>query len=319
MQPTSDTYRSDSDNTWPSISVVITTYDLARYAEFRDCVDSVIEQSYDSYDIVLVTETEGVRDAVARDYGDEGCITIHHLTDGENLATARNAGARASTGDVVAFIDDDAIASSEWITELARGYVESGCDAVGGSADPYWLSQTGWYIPEEFWFLVGATHQGFPEEEGEVRNTFGCNISFRRDVFLNLGCFNTNLGKNHGHNLQSEETEFCARLREETGNGLYYVPDARIKHKVYREQVSLKWLLDRAYWQGYSKVIVDESSEDGLDEEWGFLGYLVMAAVPQYCRAILTNRVAVVHLLLLLVLTAAVGTGFMRGHISKSG
>ena len=51
-------------------------------------------------------------------------------------------------------------------------------DWVDGKAD---------YIPEEFYFLIGVTHRGFPTEEREVINTFGANLSFKREAFLKLG------------------------------------------------------------------------------------------------------------------------------------
>lgn len=305
---------SEPTDDWPWISVIITTYDLSRYDDFCECVDSVLTQQYDAFDIILVTETDEVQNAVTRDYGAEDCVNITHLEDGGNLATARNAGAHAATGDVVAFIDDDCIADDDWLAELARGYQESDLDAVGGKATPIWPTQTCWYLPEEFYWLVGATHSGFADGEGEVRNTFGCNISFRREAFIELDGFSPNLGKDHGHNLQGEETDLCARIRAERGGGLYYVPTAEVQHKVYEEQTSLRWLVDRAFWQGVTKSIVGKSADDATDEEWGFLGYLVRRAMPAYLRSVVTlNPRSLVQFVMLLVFTVAVGVGFVYG------
>lgn len=309
---------SDSTDSWPWISVIITTYDLSRYDDFCECVDSVLAQTYNSFDIVLVTETDEVQTAVRRDYGADDRVTIEHLEDGGNLATARNAGAHAATGDVVAFIDDDCIAEQDWLAELARGYRDSSLDAVGGKATPIWTERTCWYLPEEFYWLVGATHAGFAEEEREVRNTFGCNISFRREAFLELGGFNPNLGKDHGHNLQGEETDLCARLRAERDSGLYYVPTAAVQHKVYLEQTRLRWLVDRAFWQGVTKAIVEDAADDATDEEWGFLGFLLGQAMPTYARRALTlDLCAMVQLVTLVTFTATVGLGFVYGSLRE--
>jgi len=65
-----------------------------------------------------------------------------------------------------------------------------------------------------------VTHRGFVDEPGEVRNTFGSNISFRTDVFNELGGFDVEIGGRKGDtNLQGGETELCARMKTEYGMG----------------------------------------------------------------------------------------------------
>jgi GT2 family glycosyltransferase len=300
----------------PTITVVVTSYTLDRYQDFQECIESLLAQTYDRYDIVVVAESAPVQKRVRAAYDTVSLVTVVPLEGDANLATARNKGATAAEGEVVAFIDDDAVAAPDWLAQLAAGYAESEYDAVGGVSTPRWVDDRAGFLPEEFYFLVGATHAGFADGPGEVRNTFGCNISFTRERFHSLGGFNTELGKNHGHNLQAEETELCARLREQTGTGVYYAPAAQVEHKVHAEQTTLRWLVDRAYWQGVSKAVVDESTTDGTDEEWGFLQHLVTRSVPSYLTRCLGTPLAVVQLLALVLFTAVVGTGFARGKLT---
>jgi len=85
---------------------------------------------------------------------------------------------------------------------------------------PAWVAGKPSFLPEEFYWLIGVTHRGFADGPGEVRNTFGSNISFRADVFAELGGFDVDIGGRKGDkNLQGGETELCARMREAYGQG----------------------------------------------------------------------------------------------------
>ncbi|MDY7081729.1 MAG: glycosyltransferase family 2 protein, partial [Halobacteria archaeon] len=117
------------------------------------------------------------------------------------------------------------------------------CVAAGGRIEPEWVAEGGKaeYIPEEFYFLIGATHRGFQEEEGEVRNTFGANLSYKKDEFLKLGGMKlAGLGPDA---LQGRETEWCARMEEEYGMGVIYNPNAVVYHKIYDYRTSKSWLV----------------------------------------------------------------------------
>ncbi|MEF8802285.1 MAG: glycosyltransferase family 2 protein, partial [Halolamina sp.] len=165
------------------------------------------------------------------------------------------------------------------------------------------------------------THRGFgpdgdKDTAGEVRNTFGSNISFRRDVFLELGGFDPEIGGRQGDaNLQGGETELCARLREKYGESVWYNPEAEVAHKVFEYRTDPKWLLDRAFWQGYSKRAMEVLVEESSDEESDFLGALLGTYVPDRLSGLLKDlsREKGMQLLMLVVLTAVVGTGYLYG------
>jgi len=125
----------------------------------------------------------------------------------------------------VAFIDDDAVADERWIERLIRAHKDEEAIAAGGRMTPLWVAGKPSFLPEEFYWLVGVTHRGFAEGPGEVRNTFGSNISFRADVFEALDGFDTDIGGRKGdRNLQGGETELCARLHAQYGRGVWYEP-----------------------------------------------------------------------------------------------
>jgi len=304
------------------VSVVLCTHTLDRYHDLLDAAESVREQTYDDVELVLVSDgSEAVTRQFERDFGDSEDVVVTELDENSGLLEARNHGAEIANGDVVAFIDDDAIADPEWVAQLVESYERQDAIAVGGKMVPEWVAGKPDFLPEEFYWLVGVTHRGFGpdgdrEAAGEVRNTFGSNISVRRDVFLELGGFDSEIGGRQGDaNLQGGETELGARLRQEYGQGVWYNPKAEVAHKVFEYRTEPAWLLDRAFWQGYSKRAMEVLLEESSGEESDFLGALLGEYVPSRLSGLLRapSREKGTQLLLLFVLTAMVGTGYLYG------
>lgn len=336
------------------ISVVVCTHTEDRYPYLREAVDSVLEQTYENHEIIIVSDGSSTVESRARsDYGEHPDVTVHLQETNQGLLTARNTGASLANGDVVAFIDDDAVAHENWLSELAKPYekdedkaeaeddasqehtVECEHDydsdhnhdhdiepplAVGGKMTPLWVAGKPEYVPEEFYWLIGVTHRGFADGAGEVRNTFGSNFSVLRTVFEELGGFDTEIGGRKGDkHLQGGETELCARLRSQYDVGVQYNPKARVAHKVFAYRTEPTWLIKRAFWQGYSKrgmeVLLPESTTPATAEETEFLGQLLGEFVPERLVALVRSpsTAALSQLVMLFVLTAAVGGGYLYG------
>jgi glycosyltransferase involved in cell wall biosynthesis len=292
------------------------------YEHFQEAADSVLDQTHDEVELVVVVDgTPAVYDRVVEDYGDREDAIVACNDENLGLLASRNRGAELATGDVVAFIDDDAVADEAWVERLVRAYEEEDAIAAGGKMTPEWVAEKPSFLPEEFYWLVGVTHKGFADGPGEVRNTFGSNISFRADVFEDLGGFDVDIGGRKGDkNLQGGETELCARMREVYGQGVWYDPEAEVAHKVFEYRTEFRWLVDRAFWQGYSKRAMESFVKDEGGEENEFLRYLLLAATPNYIRQMISHpsstvlkRVGVLYLL-----TALVGLGYVYAILSYS-
>lgn len=299
------------------VSVVLCTYSPDMYDHFQDAADSILEQTYDDVELVIVVDgDDDLYQRVQADYGGDENVICHCNDENVGLLESRNTGAELASGEIVAFIDDDAVAAEDWITLLIDAYETSNALAAGGKMIPDWVADKPTFLPAEFYWLVGVTHRGFADGSGEVRNTFGSNISFRRNVFLELGGFDTDIGGRKGdENLQGGETELCARMREKYGRGVWYVPEAEVAHKVFDYRTDFFWLVDRAFWQGYSKRGMEFLVPESTGEESAFLSRLLTTHVPRRLHNVVlapnTERVA--QLLMLFVFTATVGTGYLYG------
>jgi glycosyltransferase involved in cell wall biosynthesis len=304
------------------VSVVVCTYTLDMYEHFREAADSVLAQTHDAVELVVVVDgTPEVYERVVEDYGDREDTVIACNEENVGLLASRNRGAELASGDVVAFIDDDAVADEAWAERLTRAYEEEDAIAAGGKMMPEWVAGKPSFLPEEFYWLVGVTHRGFADGPGEVRNTFGSNISFRADVFAELGGFDVDIGGRKGDkNLQGGETELCARMREEYGQGVWYDPQAEVAHKVFEYRTEFRWLVDRAFWQGYSKRAMESFVEDEDGEESEFLQYLLINIVPQRLGHLIrrpsTERA--VQLVAVYLFTLLVGFGYLYGALDYS-
>lgn len=306
------------------VSVVLCTYDEASFDRFRDAADSVLAQSHPTELVIVVDGSPSLAERVRETYGSHDDVLLFLNDDNRGLLESRNTGAELASGDVVAFLDDDARAHPAWIERLVAAYENEDALAVGGRMVPEWVAGKPSFLPAEFYWLVGVTHRGFgpggdEERAGEVRNTFGSNISFRREVFTSLGGFDPAIGGRKGsRNLQGGETELCARLEEEYGEGVHYLPTAEVAHKVFDYRTKPRWLADRAFWQGYSKRAMEGLVPDSTGEESAFLGRLLTDFFPGRLRELSREPTAgkLLRLVSLVAFTVLVGLGYCYGVLS---
>lgn len=303
------------------VSVILCTYSMDRYSDFSEAANSVLNQTYNNVELVVVVDgTDAVYERATDDYGEKENVILHCNEQNRGLSDSRNNGVELATGDVVAFIDDDAVADSKWIAELVDTYKRYGALAVGGRMTPAWVAGKPNYLPAEFYWLVGVTYRGFAEEVTEVRNTFSSNLSFRREVMLDLGGFQSNMGKQGSNDLQGAETELCARMREEHGRGVVYNPEAMVAHKVFDYRTEPAWLVERAFWQGYSKQVMQTVRPGSTDRESKFLFQLISEFIPERTKR-LVNQPSIPNLLQLImiaILTSAVGAGYGYAVLNRA-
>lgn len=302
------------------VSVVLCTYANEMYEHFTEAADSVLSQTYEDVELVVVVDgTPEVYDRVRKEYGGRENVVIECNDENQGLLRSRNRGGDIASGDVVAFIDDDAIADRNWVKRLAKAYEERDVIAVGGRMVPEWVAGKPRFLPEEFYWLVGVTHRGFGKNPGEVRNTFGSNISFRTEIFETLDGFDTEIGGRKGEkNLQGGETELCARMNARYGQGVWYEPEAIVAHKVFDYRTDLLWLLDRAFWQGYSKRTMSQLVEESSEQEQDFGRRLLFEFGPNRVGGLLRNPswTKVSQLIMLVGFTVTVGAGYLYAAIN---
>ena len=253
------------------ISVVICTYTEGRWDELIQAIDALQTQTLEPLEILVVVDHEP--DLLVRVAAEIKGVLALPSAGPPGLAGARNTGARAARGSVVAFIDDDAVPDHDWLELLAQPYSDQSVVAVGGAALPNWSTSRPRWFPPEFDWVVGCTYRGLPELRRAVRNLIGVNMSVRREVFDELEFF-PGLGHAGGRSLGGEETDFCIRLAEaRPASQIVYEPRARVRHHVPPERARFGYFVRRCYTEGLSKGVLSRrvGSRAGLASEKAYV------------------------------------------------
>lgn len=242
---------------------------------------------------------------------------MHCNDENQGISHSRTRGAEIATGDVVAFIDDDAVAEDDWVAELARVYEETDALAVGGHVAPDWVTEKPDFFPAEFYWLVGCDERGMGEHMEELRNTYGSNISFRREVFLNVGGYDENTGRHGDRHIQAHEAPVCIRIANKYGRGVIYNTDAVVHHKLFDYRGDFQWLVFRSFWQGYSKRIMDLLLPEAKGDKNEYLRDLMLEFVPERLSDLVRrpSSAKAKQLVTIFIFTAAVGFGYLYGLI----
>lgn len=210
-------------------SVIIITY--RRPDSLARCLASLVAQTRRAAEIIVVgqgddSEAGRVVSAAARDAGGPMRWEYIHL-DEPNIVAAENAGIARASGDVVAFIDDDAVAGPEWLETFARWYEDPGVGAVGGPNVDYWDGQPtirrARKVGRLMWYgRFISNHDCLTNGAQEVQFLRGCNMSFRRHLLVEIP---TTLLP-----YWSSFEIFLSGATRERGFRLIFDPAARVDH-----------------------------------------------------------------------------------------
>jgi glycosyltransferase involved in cell wall biosynthesis len=239
----------------PLLSVIITSYTAERQNDVFELLDSIKGQTYTNIEVIFVAERSKELYEKVKDYGEKiGLpgfkVLFNHGEPG--LSQARNLGIKHTDGHIIAFVDDDVVLSPRWAEEL-MGTVMLDDDIVGvtGPALPLWVDKSLSWLPEELHWLISCTTWFNCKEIRAVRNVWGHNMAFRRDVFSVCGLLPEEFGYHRG--LMAEDLGFSMIVRKRTKKKLVYNPRAKVWHKVYDYRLGLKFIVERAFWIGRSR------------------------------------------------------------------
>jgi glucosyl-dolichyl phosphate glucuronosyltransferase len=252
-----------------SASVIICAHADDRWDDTLAAVASVHAQSHPAKELIVVVDyNRPLHERLKAALPEAVVIENDHQ---QGLSGGRNTGIAAATGQVVAFLDDDAIADVNWLKCMIDAYTDASVAGVGGRTLPSWDSDRPAWFPEEFDWVIGCTYIGMPTRRAPVRNLLGGNASFRREVFDQVGGFTSGIGRGQSKRpLGCEETEFCIRLNQQMpGSVLLFDEQALIWHRVRDDRRRFAYYRSRCYAEGLSKAMVTRNvgTQDGLSSE----------------------------------------------------
>lgn len=281
------------DSPLPSVSVVICCYTEDRTEQVLEAAASVARQSFAAGETIIVCDHNAALEAVLRAALPD-CRVVQNR-ESRGLSGARNSGAAIAAGELVAFLDDDAVASDDWLGHLVAPFADSRVAVVGGVVDPIWGAERPAWFPDEFGWVVGYSHRGVPTQRATVRNPFGGNMAIRVDALHAIGGFRSGIGRVGARPVGGEETDVCIRLlRARPETLVVFEPCARIGHHIPASRTTLRYFVARCYHEGISKaqLAAYSGASRALSEERRYVRHVVPDAVSRGVQAAFRGDVA---------------------------
>lgn len=217
------------------ITAIICTYNRAKY--IRPLLESIAANDLpkDEYEILLVDNncTDNTRDICAAFAAAHIDVHFRYTVETEQgLSAARNRGIQESQGDIIVYIDDDALVDTHYLRDYAEWFeAHPETMACGGKILPlYETEEPQWMTPYTkalltAWMDYGDRVREYPKG----RYPGGGNAAYRKEVFEKVGLFNTALGRKGGNLMGSEEKDIFDKMKT-MGMQVLYLPTPVLHH-----------------------------------------------------------------------------------------
>ena len=217
------------------ITLIICTYNREKY--IGPLLDSIAKNDYplSDYEIVLVDNnctdnTRGVCEQFAVAHPE---ISFRYVVEPEQgLSAARNKGIKEAKGEIIIYVDDDALVDADYIRIYAEHFASHPeTMAAGGPIEPlYETEEPKWMSPYTkamltAWMNYGDNVREYPNG----RYPGGGNAAYRKVVFDKVGLFNTELGRKGSALLASEEKDIFDKMHA-LGMQVLYLPTPVLHH-----------------------------------------------------------------------------------------
>lgn len=275
----------------PNFTISICTYD--RYDVLPKAIESALRQSMpqDEYDVFVVDNSPDHKKATTFGKKFSDIPNLKYVVEKTpGLSHARNLSADLTKSRFIAFMDDDAVASPNWLSEILAAFDSFGESAmiVGGRVDPLWGAPRPPWLHDSMLGNLSVVNWGGEAREALPGEWFaGTNIAFRTSAIVDNGGFSENLGRSGSGSalLSNEELQLVERVRSQGGK-LIYAPNALVDHLVDPRRLSRTWFRKRSSWQAVSDFLMDADKHSGeAGSHWGgILGYF--NALPPHERTI---------------------------------
>lgn len=239
----------------PQVSAIICTHNRDQY--LGAAIDSLLAQDFPNFEVIVVDNGSSDRtQAVVEERMPHK--QLHYVYEPViGLSVARNTGASTAKAQILSYLDDDAVASPNWLSILYSAYQQNEKLAIAGGkvtllwpegyCSPHWLSSG-------LASNLGAYDLGdsivYIEQPGLTPR--GLNYSIRRSFLESIGGFDPHLGR-IGKKLLSNEEVYMTELALKRGWQVAYLPEALVFHHVCAERLNRSWFIERGWWQGISE------------------------------------------------------------------
>jgi GT2 family glycosyltransferase len=310
------------------LSVVVSAFSLGRIGDLIDLLDGLAKQTYREMEtIVIIDESHElfskISDYTKNNHYNNVRTVFNPCNNG--LSYSRNLGIENATGEVIAFIDDDAVPYSNWADSIVKTFEEDETiGAVTGDIIPLWENEDMSWFPKELHWMISCSYVMTPTVKQEFERGFGANMSFRKVVFDKVGFFDTNFGINGKKWVGGEDTDMFLRVKK-LGMKIVFNPGACVHHKIYKYRIQTKNIIKRAYNGGFSVALMKNELQYKMSDstENEYLKHLLFKFYPAKITSLLnTNRLIelkAINAVTLVIISETFGFcyGIIYNHIPR--
>lgn len=239
------------------LSIIVSTYNRELY--ILDSLMSLKDQSssYDSYEVIIVdnNSTDTTPLLCMQFLQQKGELHAHYFKEtSQGLSYARNRGIAVAKGDIIAFIDDDAVACRDYVSNTIAWFnAHPHCAAIGGRIFPKYETKCPLWMPRALTPLFSILDMGEkPQSFSNKSYPVGANMAFRKQVFETCGVFNTQLGRTGKNMLGGEEKDIFYRIRQKQLQ-IWYVPNVWVYHIIPAQRTTKEFIVKQAIGVGQSE------------------------------------------------------------------
>lgn len=203
------------------LTLVLAT--IQRVAELQRCLDALVQQTDQHFDIVIVDQnTDGRLDSLVQDYQARGLVIDHRRSSLRGLSLARNLGLEGARGDVIGFPDDDCWYEPDTVAQVLGQFEK---DAALEGLVGHWAEQAAAKAEGP-----RGAHLLCWEDWSQFRGGDASSITlfFRRPVLERVSGFDERLGVGRWYGA-GEETDLVLRLLR-AGSTLRHEPSVVVHH-----------------------------------------------------------------------------------------
>ncbi|MBY0407550.1 MAG: glycosyltransferase [Rickettsiales bacterium] len=189
-------------------------------------------------------ETPSAQETVEEAAKAVGLYVTYIHAPARNISVARNACLEASTAPLIAFLDDDELATPEWLAVLLSTLHAGNADIVLGPVQalypataPRWMKKGDFHATRPVWV------------DNHIITGYTCNVLMKREAIGSLR-FRPELGRSGG-----EDTAFFASLHR-AGKRIAYAPEAWLTEQVTPERAKFSWLFRRRFRSGQTHALL---------------------------------------------------------------
>jgi glycosyltransferase involved in cell wall biosynthesis len=262
----------------PRVSIVIPTF-RRTHGAIAAARSALAQECKAPFEIILVDNDPagGALDDLhaLADHASHSMTVVHEARPG--VATARNAGLRAAKGKLIAFLDDDEIASDRWLAELVRVQAETKADVVFGPVSTRLTSQPRNHRDYFHDFFARDPHH----REGPIKVYYGCGCSLvRRDALPCGEPFSA------ARNEIGGEDELLFQIMKARGATFAWAPSAYVWETPEPSRVTLAYTLKQAFALGQGPAI---RAWTGKPKK---LGVIIWSMIAGFAQAIVYGAAA---------------------------